>query len=42
VLRNRDRYLKGEDMTMFIFLKGTDTLIGGSGLAQPRLESAQI
>jgi ribosomal-protein-serine acetyltransferase len=35
VLRNRDRYLKGEDMTMFIFLKGTDTLIGGSGLHNP-------
>lgn len=35
VLRNRDRYLKGEDMTMLIFLKGTDTLIGGSGLHNP-------
>lgn len=35
ILRNRDRFLKGEDMTMFIFLKGTDTLIGGSGLHNP-------
>lgn len=35
VLRNRDRYLKGEDMTMFIFLKETNTLVGGSGLHNP-------
>ncbi|MCB8975901.1 MAG: GNAT family N-acetyltransferase [Ardenticatenaceae bacterium] len=35
VLRNRDRYLKGEDMTMFIFLKPTCELIGGSGLHDP-------
>ncbi len=35
VLRNRDRYLKSEDMTMFIFLKESNTLIGGSGLHNP-------
>jgi RimJ/RimL family protein N-acetyltransferase len=35
VLRNRDRYLKSEDMTMFIFLKMTGELIGGSGLHNP-------
>jgi RimJ/RimL family protein N-acetyltransferase len=35
VLRNRDRYLKGEDMTMFIFLKESNILIGGSGLHNP-------
>ena len=35
VLRNRDRYLKSEDMTMFIFLKENNTLIGGSGLHDP-------
>ena len=35
VLRNRDRYLNGEDMTMFIFLKQSNTLIGGSGLHDP-------
>ncbi|MAT97215.1 MAG: GNAT family N-acetyltransferase [Anaerolineaceae bacterium] len=35
ILRNRDRYLKGEDMTMLIFLKGTGELVGGSGLHNP-------
>ncbi|WP_420643586.1 GNAT family N-acetyltransferase [Candidatus Leptofilum sp.] len=35
VLRNRDRYLKGKDMTMFIFLKESNALIGGSGLHDP-------
>lgn len=35
ILRNRDRYLKGEDMTMLIFLKGTEELVGGSGLHNP-------
>lgn len=35
ILRNRDRYLKCEDMTMLIFLKETGALIGGSGLHNP-------
>jgi len=35
ILRNRDRYLKNEDMTMLIFLKLTGELIGGSGLHNP-------
>ena len=35
ILRNRDRYLKAEDMTMLIFFKQTGELIGGSGLHNP-------
>jgi RimJ/RimL family protein N-acetyltransferase len=35
ILRNRERYLKSEDMTMLIFLKATGELIGGSGLHDP-------
>lgn len=35
VRRNRERYLKGEDMTMLIFLKATSDLVGGSGLHNP-------
>ena len=35
ILRNRDRYLNKEDMTMLIFLKETGALIGGSGLHNP-------
>lgn len=35
ILRNRERYLKGEDMMMLIFLKATGVLIGSSGLHDP-------
>ncbi|VAW33854.1 hypothetical protein MNBD_CHLOROFLEXI01-3521 [hydrothermal vent metagenome] len=34
-LRNREQYLNGENMIMFIFLKASGALIGGSGLHDP-------